>query len=256
MSSKLSHPFFYHIQYGQDIGKRSEQQDAIGKVQTDYGTLLILADGMGGMSRGGVFSSYAVTVLSQLFQHISIVSPLECLFSLYQGTQEAILKSQCKENEGGTTLVLALIQEADLWFLSIGDSRLYLVRGGGIIQLTRDQVLGKLLEERAALGFLPMHDALENQCRASLDNFIGMSKPRLPDVSQSPIHLVEGDCIALMSDGVFRTLDDDEMASLLGKASVHVASDVIRCVKKKNMPGQDNSSIVLAIAQRGNKHGK
>jgi len=247
---KIDYSLLYHIQYSQDIGKRSEQQDALGKMQTPYGTLLILADGMGGMSRGGFFSSRTVDILLEKFQHMVTPSPLECLLSLYRAAQEEIVRQQHEENEGGSTLVLALLQEANLWFLSVGDSRLYLARGGGIIQLTRDQVLGKRLEERAALGFLPMQDALENQCRATLDNFIGASSPRLPDISQSPIYLMAGDCIALMTDGIFRALDDCEIASLLSKASSHMASDVIRQVKQKNLPGQDNNSIILAIAQR------
>jgi len=247
---KTDYSLSYHIQHSQDIGKRSEQQDALGKVQTAFGTLLILADGMGGMSRGGFFSSRIVEILSEKFQHIFTLSPSECLISLYRTAQEEIVRHQHEENEGGSTLVLALLQQANLWFLSIGDSRLYLARGGGIIQLTRDQVLGKLLEERAALGFLPMQDALENQCRASLDNFVGVSNPRLPDISHSPIHLIAGDCIALMSDGVFRALGDCEIASLLSQVSSHMASDVIRHVKQKKLPSQDNSSIILAIAQR------
>lgn len=239
----------YRIQACQSIGKRQEQQDSYGSVQADHSILLIMADGMGGMKRGGFFSKKAVEIVSEAFRSQKALTEVERLRRLYQQAQLQLQALQEEENEGGTTLVLALIHKARLWFLSAGDSRLYLARGGGIIQLTRDQVLGIRLEERAALGFLSMEDALENQCRDSLDNFLGAAKPKEPDQNMSPIELRAGDCIALMSDGVYRTLGEERLASLLCQPSEQLAQKVIHHVALENMPRQDNNSIVLAIAE-------
>ena len=235
------------LQHCQHVGTRAEQQDTIRAISDSGGHLMILADGMGGMRKGAMFSRCAVEAVVNRFEATISLAPPERLFRLYQVAQEAVVRAQEEENEGGTTIAMALIARGALWFLSVGDSRIYLVRGGGAIVLTRDQICAPLLEQRAAMGYLDMQDVLYHTGRDMLDNFLGTKKPRAAGQNQIPIRLLEGDCVALMSDGVYKTLSEQKIGKLLSTKKANMAGRVIEEVLKAQEPKQDNCSIILAL---------
>lgn len=232
------------------IGRRKQQQDAIDSLSTDYGTLLILADGMGGMKHGAELSSAAVTAVKEAYAAWKGGRQTECLLHLCAQAQERVLSLQNDEDEGGCTLVLALICGGWLWFLSVGDSRLYLLRRGVMLQLTRDQVYSAVLDERAALGHIAMEEARTSQYRDTINNYIGYSRLRAPDRNTSPVLLMPGDCVAAMSDGVFKTLSDERIGELLSGGRPDAADRVLKAVLAEEKEKQDNCSIMLAAIQR------
>ena len=235
-----------------DKGSREKQEDAIlfssEKVFATHGILAVLSDGMGGLQDGEKFSDIATKTMVSTFERSEPESDI-CreLLRCYEKAQEEALAIQ-PENEddaGGATVVAFIFRESRFAFLSVGDSRIYLLRGGGLILLNREQTLGIRLDERAALGDLTWSQAKENGRRKALIAHLGRESGIEPDVCCRPQELVPGDRIILMSDGVFGTLSEDEMLPLLSGEMPTCAERVIKSVLGKAKKGQDNCSVLV-----------
>lgn len=235
-----------------DKGSREKQEDSIlfssESVFATHGFLAVLSDGMGGLQDGEKFSDIATKTMVSTFEESEPESDM-CLELLrcYEKAQEEALAVQ-PENEddvGGATVIAFIFRDCRFAFLSVGDSRIYLLRGGGLIQLNREQTLGIRLDERAALGDLTWSQAKENGRRKALIAHLGRESGIEPDICCRPQELVPGDRIILMSDGVFGTLSEDEMLPLLSGDMQTCAERVIKGVLKKSKKGQDNCSVLV-----------
>ncbi|MBE5791395.1 MAG: serine/threonine-protein phosphatase [Clostridiales bacterium] len=243
------------VRMAQLIGDRSRQEDAISvssnSVFAERGLLLVLSDGMGGMANGDVFSQLVADEMQYAFLSVDPeLSMKETLISCFDSAQKkaAALNEEAEEG-GGTTLVAVLIRKRKCAFLSVGDSRLALVRSDGLIWLNRPQVMGAKIDENVALGYLGKEDAQGNLLRDAVTMFMGSNSPISLDICTAPFTLAKGDRIALMSDGISGTLDDKELLSLLTAKKSRVADEVIQAVETKKKSGQDNGSIIVAVVE-------
>ena len=240
----------------QDIGNRKRQEDAM-IVSSDEsyatkGLLAILSDGMGGMQDGDKFSTIATKEMIRCFEEEEQEPDMcQVLLHCYGKAQKVACAVQPEDEEdwGGATVTAVLFHNGTCAFLSVGDSRIYLLRGGGLIQLNREQTLGVRLDERAAMGDLPWSQVKENKTRKALIAHLGRESGVEPDVCSRPFMLVPGDRIILMSDGVFGTLSDSELLPVLSGNMDKCANEVIRCVLKKEKPGQDNCSVMIIAVE-------
>lgn len=240
----------------EDNGDRSAQQDAWGVSAEEHypkrGLLAVLSDGMGGMEAGERFSRIAVDEMLRAFGE----SPVEddactvLLNSYGAARRKAMELSRVEDLDGGATVVAVLIKDNQCAFLSVGDSRLYLLRNGGLIQLNREQTLGVALDEGAALGYVFKEEAERNIHRASLTNHLCMPEERPCDRNIAPFRLAPGDRIALMSDGVSGSLSEEELTKILSMPGVSGAEAAIAAIKEKKLPRQDNMSILLLAVER------
>ena len=175
----------------------------------------------------------------------------------YRFAQEKALAVQKMEEDekGGATVTAVLIRKGKCAFLSVGDSRICLLRGGGLIQLNREHVFGTALDERAALGVISREEAQLHLERKALTNYLGRQTTLACDVCAKPFTLLPGDKILLMSDGVFGTLDDQQIAQLASLPHPQGAQAVIDAVIAQNKPRQDNCSILLISIDKGRPKG-
>ena len=234
----------------QHIGARSEQQDSFGissidvKAMKERGVLAILADGMGGMSNGGALSKTAVQAALRSFQNEPPEKNDEAtLLRILKRVRDAVRDTGI--TDGGTTFIAALIRNKELHFVSVGDSRICLMRNGGLIQLNREHVYGRELDDRAFNGLVSEQAAAKNPQRAALTSYIGKSGEMIIDRNLQPIPLYFGDKIVLMSDGVFNYLPESELTQLLRKEPMEAASSVQNAVIGRHNPSQDNMTIVI-----------
>ena len=241
-----------HTAMRQDIGKRQRQEDAMivspPALSAQKGILAILADGMGGMSNGDVFSGIAVHEMMNAFEEKPYNENMcATLLECYGFAQEKALAAQNsdEEGEGGATVTAVLIRNGKCAFLSVGDSRICLLRGGGLIQLNREHVFGTALDERAALGVITREEAQLHLERKALTNFLGRKTTLLCDICSSPFILLPSDKLLLMSDGVFGTLDDQRIVELAMLPHPQSAEAIIEAVIAEKKPKQDNCSILL-----------
>ncbi len=234
-------------------GDRPSQQDSLGVTgpggEKEKGVLAVVADGMGGLAHGGELSRLTVEALLCHFEETPPAGdPVTELWDLCaKGVRQAqqFLHSNPGET-GGTTLVAALFRDRTLSFLSVGDSRLCLIRSGGLLWLNRPHSYLVQLGQAAAGGRMPIVEALRDPQSHALTSFVGSDEPLLVDFSPEAVRLLPGDQVLLMSDGVSQTLTEEEIISAVkGRGPKAAARELERAVAEKKRPQQDNYSAVV-----------
>lgn len=237
----------------QNIGKRSNQEDAFAtsdinnqRLVSESGILTVVADGMGGLADGELVSSAAVAAVYREFPMLSNDwMPQQKLLYLVQRANDAANGvTGGSRNQGGSTLVMTLVRDGKLWFASVGDSRICLVRDGSLITLTRPHVYETDLDKRAACGSISFEAALADGQRCALTSYVGMGELEQIDYHPRGIQLLSGDWVLLMTDGVFNTLDEEEIASALFGDAQNAAERIESRVIAKGLPRQDNMTII------------
>ncbi len=241
-----------------NIGARESQQDnyALSDYQ-DYlltntkGHLAVVADGMGGLANGSEMSGIVVSSLLEYFVNEPFRKsiPAELLTMVYRANKEVLeYVRQIRGELSGSTVVVTDIIDNNLYFASVGDSRIYLIRGGMPIQLNREDVYRNELYQRVGAGELSYEGAESDPERKSLTSFMGVDPLEHVDYNMEPIALCEGDRVVLMTDGVFGTLTDAEICQAIWKTESSAAETLEFMVLAKEKSGQDNfTAVILTI---------
>ena len=183
------------------------------------GLLLLVADGMGGEMCGEVASNLCVAVLpSRLIEILSSAdsnSP-----DLPQHLREAVEfanravfdKAQCERlcRGMGTTATAAALVGERLVVAQVGDSRAYLIRGGQMLQLTRDQTFLNYLADRGA----PLPAEPEKDSRRSILTQALGTRETL-DVKLTGARMRSQDAVLLCSDGLYSMVKPAEVLEIL-----------------------------------------
>ena len=234
-----------------DIGRRDYQQDSFGQtaVLRNTGILAVLADGMGGLSGGERVSQKIVMEALTFGSTLQANQVPTALPGMVAGINRAV--NQMLGPKGlytsGSTVVSALITGNALRWISVGDSRVYLYRDGQISQLSRDHDLLQDWMPDILEGKRSMAEALRDPNGRKLTSFIGMGELRHVDYNRTSIPLLPGDRVLLMSDGVYGTVSDAEMAAILRDCgSVQLAASHIgQRIMGAALPYQDNYTLIV-----------
>jgi PPM family protein phosphatase len=239
----------------QHVGARPQQQDAFAfsdpkdKQFTEHGGLLgVVADGMGGMARGREASHAAVRSFLESYQDKSPIETIpQALVRSLAAANESVLSlesDRLQENGTGTTLVAAVVHRRALYWISVGDSRVYLLRDNRLTRVTTDHVHAHELNEQVADGKISRAEALQNPERQSLTSYLGMREPSEIDRSLRPIPIDTDDRIILCSDGLYRALSEQEIAAAF-RDDLHGACDaLIHRALEKQRAQQDNVTVI------------
>jgi len=230
-------------------GSRRRQEDRWNMWHEGNRLLAVVADGMGGMPLGAEAAEEAVKTAGTIFQERSFreEDPAALLFAVASGTDRAVWDMAAKEGlpgSVGTTLVAALTEGNSAWWVSVGDSRVYLFRKGLLKQLSRDHTVKEELRERHRRGDAPERNALLWSPPEAITSFIGRGRLEKVSRSERPLSAGEGDCLLLASDGLFNTLSSQAMLSCLKGAPTDAAHALVREALAAANPYQDNVTAV------------
>ena len=231
-------------------GKRSSQQDSFfvspAEMISTHGLLAIVADGMGGLSNGDKVSQTAVSTMADGFYNLK-GEPMLVLLALLERANAAVnrLLGPSGRNKSGSTLVAGLIRDEKFYYLSVGDSRIYLYRRGELTQLNREHVFRNDLLLQAVNGEKSFQTAVVDKAGAGLTSFLGMGKLKYIDIPACPVDIHPGDQFLLMSDGVYNALSDAELKLLLSKSPSVAASAIGEAIEAKGYTSQDNYTAVI-----------
>lgn len=199
-----------------DVGTEREHNEDACAVLVEGGdcAVAVVADGVSSSAGGEVASRTAVEALLRAYRgEPPSLAPGQ---RLYRAVQQANIEVYDKsvvvpELRGmATTLTALAVAGGELTAVHVGDSRLYLLRGGEMIQLTKDHTVAA---EKVRLGILGRERARAHPDRSVLTRSLG----RELIVSRDRItrRVGGGDALLLCSDGLYNVLADAEMASLL-----------------------------------------
>jgi serine/threonine protein phosphatase PrpC len=177
------------------------------------GRLLLVADGMGGHKGGEVASGIAAAALREAFLSANGEDPRDILVRGFTEAQREILTrgNETGELNGmGTTCTAVILRDGELSYGHIGDSRLYLLRGNTLTQLTEDHTLVHRLVKDGALS---KEEAANYEQKNILTAALGMQSDAVAaDFSETPLELEVGDTLIVSSDGLHGLMADDEIA--------------------------------------------
>lgn len=232
-----------------NIGGRSGQQDSYDVINCSAGTLAVVADGMGGLSDGDKVSQLIVATMRGDSARIRAGNTEGVLCQMVAHANQEVnrMLGTARQYKCGSTLISVLIEHSTMQWIAVGDSRIYLYRDGGLLQLNREHIYSAELMVRAINGKIPFAEASRNVQADRLNSFIGMGELKYVDFSQSRIRLRKGDRILLMSDGVFNTLSEHEIARVIRNSpdASAAANELERNVLEKRAPNQDNFTCVI-----------
>ena len=230
-------------------GSREDQQDSFGisdYMEQGKGLLAVVADGMGGLDNGKAVSSLAVNTCFDVFYSLpNYISHTDMLLQMAVHSNQAVNQMLKVSGRSGSTLVAAIIGNGQLHYLTIGDSHIYLYRGGALLQLNREHIYREELSLEALNGRISIHQANNDPQAKSLTSYLGIGRVPYLDRNYEGIKLVSGDKILLASDGVFGTLSQEQMEEALQLSAEKAAEKIGNMVAAANRPYQDNYTAVV-----------
>ncbi len=247
----------------QHIGARPQQEDSFGfSDPTDKafichgGFLGIVADGMGGLTQGGAASTTAVRSFLASYQtktpKESVVDAL--LRSLLETNRIVHERAEsASAGDAGTTLAAAVVLNEELYWISVGDSRIYWLHNYELTRLTADHIYSTKLNRDVAQGKISRSEAQHHPERASLTSYLGHLEPALVDRNLRPLILHDNDCVVLCSDGFYRALSDAEITDSFHGNAQHACDSLVQLVLEKERKQQDNLTVI-ALKARESDH--
>ena len=167
-----------------------------------------VADGMGGHNAGEVASALAVQVFSEHMRGVDQISG-EALRTAVERANDAVYRAALA-NEGmsgmGTTFSALAEQGETAYLAHVGDSRVYLVRRGAIMQVTTDHTL---VEEMVQKGLITPREARVHPKRNIITRALGTEESVQIDIVQMGAR--PGDAFFLCSDGMTNYVDEREI---------------------------------------------
>lgn len=243
----------FDIAGAQIDGARDYQEDAflithLGDSESESGSLVIVADGMGGHAAGNVASNMAVQTFNK---HVTSNFPNENLGEiLRESVQQAnnSISETVRETAAlkgmGCTLVAAVLEDRFIRWVSVGDSHLYLIRNGELSKKNADHSYGGFLDRMAAEG-TPV-EAEAGFSRNMLMSALTGEDIAEVDCPEDPLELVPGDRIIVASDGL-DTLSHGKVLSFAAEAQTakECVDVLLKGVDAARMPRQDNTTVVV-----------
>ena len=236
-------------------GKRSYQEDDYGVLEfsgapNQRDLLLVLADGMGGERGGAVASRLAVRQFIASFKNSNASSiPQRLSKALNQANQTIADKVAAKPYEltgMGCTLLAAVLSNMQLYWISVGDSPLWICRDGQLTRLNQDHSYRAVLAQQVAAGELTAEAAQRHPYQNALLSAVTGVALNMIDLTDKYYPLRPHDQILLASDGLLTLSEKSIAEKLLQSKSGRICQSLIAAVTAANHPYQDNVTVVLA----------
>jgi serine/threonine protein phosphatase PrpC len=211
-------------------------------------TVFAVADGLGGHQGGEVASAMAVEPLAALDGRAfaDARQAAEALTAAIAEANRAILERAREDRTlwgmGTTVTAAAVAADRLLQLAHVGDSRAYLLRGGGPLrQLTEDHTA---VAEAVGRGLLTRAQAAVHPQRGVVTRAVGLD-PGVRVDTPPPLELAEGDQVLMCSDGLTEVVDEERIAEVLaGQADGGGACRAL-IAAANDAGGPDNVTVVL-----------
>jgi protein phosphatase len=232
-----------------DTGTEKEKnEDSCGSYAESPSHLLVaVADGVSGEEGGEVASQMAIDTIVRAYQE----SPVSWggAKRLYRAAQQANIEIHDRAvvvtelRRMSTTLIAIVAEGAILHAAHVGDSRLYLIRGGNITQKTKDHTVAA---GRQRLGLMTAKRAKNHPDRSTLTRSLG--RELIVAVDRISFPIAGGDALLLCSDGLYNVLEDDDLATLARVADPGAACDALIQAANERGTSDNLTAAVVHVA--------
>ncbi|WP_424134221.1 PP2C family protein-serine/threonine phosphatase [Roseomonas chloroacetimidivorans] len=204
--------------------------------------LWVVADGAGGHGAGEVASRAVVDSLADLPPHLSaaeVLAQFRLRLSAVHASLQARSEAEGRARPMATTVVALLLRGEHYAALWAGDSRAYLLRGGTLLRVTRDH---SLVQEMVDAGTVAEAEAEKHAQANVITRAVGADGPL--ELEKSMGRVQPGDLFLLCSDGLFKAMEEREIAARLLHG--HSAEQLVDAAVA--MGARDNVTAILIRA--------
>ena len=229
------------------LGDRTDNQDRAAIVVADEAALMLVFDGMGGHSDGAQAAETGLKIVQDMFMdaRMPILDPQGFLYMALSRAHDEVValgKEVAVDFRPRATCAVCLVQEGGSFWAHIGDSRIYQVRNGIVLERSRDHSHVEVLIQE---GAITEAEAQDHPMRNFVECCIGGDAP-VPDMSiTSKRRLSPGDVLLACSDGLWSGLSDDDMAGIGAPGDGDLAEKLKKLSLKAlgvNAPYSDNTT--------------
>ena len=223
------------------------------------GSVLVVADGMGGQGGGHIASRVAVRSIADYVCNVmpwaarmaeQAVSPRATIPGVREQLSTALATGDTEVRQAvdlpganpnmGTTLTLAYLLWPRLYVAHVGDSRCYVFRGNRLMRLTTDHTVAEQMKEQGFPALdesSPLHHVLWNSLGATEEEI-------MPEVKRTTVF--PGDSVLLCTDGLTKHVSAEEIAKCLAKGESAKECCKILVDLANQRGGTDNVTVVIA----------
>jgi len=237
----------YTVYEGSRRGGRAENEDRVGYAYTSSTLAMVIADGMGGHSRGDLAAELLVREVLRMFRDQARPDITHCqeflldaIYAAHASINEYALQQRMKDPPR-TTCVVCLVQGGQAWWAHVGDSRLYHFSQDRLNRRTIDHSAVQQLVDSGLLSEDQMH--LHPDRNKLLNGLGGYILPNI-ELSQA-VNLVQGDALLMCTDGFWSFLTPQDMLSALRAHPLREAMNLLMDQAEGRAAGRgDNLSAV------------
>ncbi len=202
--------------------------------------LFAVADGMGGHGAGDLASSLAIDAVKAAAR----LRPLseDGVLAAIDGANRAIVTYEGARGMGTTIAGLALVETLSgdrLMVFNVGDSRVYRLTGGSLVQVTIDH---SEVQELVEAGVITRDEARVHPRRNIVTRALGTTPPSRPDRWLLPA--IPGDRYMVCSDGLYSEVPDEKIAVLLASGTPQGAAQALVAAAEE-AGGHDNITVIV-----------
>ena len=243
----------YRVANLQGQGARDYQEDSFAFANAldvtdirEKGLLAVVADGMGGMEGGKTASGCVIKTVLSDFEQMDRNGDLSAQLkkTALHASREV---NRLLDGVGGSTIVAGIFYQEMLHFVSIGDSYIWLLRGGELIRLNQEHNRrSEVWLETIRSGSMDPSAGRNNFEAEALTQFVGMDGAGTVDASRHPLRLRDGDALVFCSDGVGGVLTEEETVSCLtGRTADQACLAMDGLIRQRNLSYQDNYTALV-----------
>lgn len=234
------------------VGGREDNQDRCAAAVSEHAALLVVIDGMGGHADGALAAETAQRTLVEAFWHTPqpLLDPLGFLHLQLGRAHEAVVALGANlplEQRPRATCASCIVQGDSAFWAHIGDSRVYHLRGGRVVERTRDHSHVEFLLRE---GLISADQAQQHPMRNYVECCIG-GEYMLPEMTLTARRRLEPDDVLLVcSDGLWGSLEDAAIAAAIPARSGPCATlrealaALGAAAVQANGPASDNTTAV------------
>lgn len=237
-----------------DIGRtRQSNEDSMlsfvpedSQILAHKGALFVVSDGLGGHTSGEVASALAAQVIRDSYYQDASEDIAASLQRAIKQANKAIVE-RAAQNEAwsgmGTTVVAAVLRDDTLYAANVGDSRVYIVRGDTIRQITEDH---SWVAQQIRAGQMTPEEARDHPKRNVIYRCLGEDKDVEVDLFTEQVQ--DGDLLVLCTDGLSGQVSDNDLLAIVHQFQPQ--ESVQRLIARANESGgPDNiTAIVVQVA--------
>lgn len=210
--------------------------------------LAVVCDGMGGHEGGEVASQLATEVIGAEFR--SGTEPGVAITKAVRAANRAIFRT-AEERPAlagmGTTCTALVVRAGQAWCAHVGDSRCYLIRSGGIYQMTDDHssVMAMVRD-----GAISAEEARVHPDKNVILRALGSHRDVEVSTWAKPFILQPGDRFLLCSDGLYDVATDPDILATMGDHPPQAACDALIAMARERGAPDNVTVIILAVPER------